>query len=136
MRLVLNRHYGGFSIDREMVDWLVKEKGWTVGSAEDYDKGTHDLVLFYGSFYPGKSRDSIAFRSNPDLVECVEALQKRHADWGWVARQSSLLFGLRVVELSVDAYIDDVDDGIEEVRCSIQTCYREQAAITVTPAVS
>jgi hypothetical protein len=93
-KIVLNRNYGGFSITEEMFDWLVQNKGW--------------------KDYPAYGDDEV--RRNPDLIECVRAVQKAHENDSWSEQRYNQIFALRIFDVTVNLEIEDVHDGMEEAR--------------------
>jgi hypothetical protein len=100
-KIVLNVRYGGFSLTKEMTDWLVKNKGWKV------DKDGQLEVELYRN-------DEV--RRNPDLIECVRAVQKAHADDSWSDRYYDQTFALRIFNVTVNLGIEDIHDGKEEAQ--------------------
>ena len=84
MKVVINKCYGGFGLSQEAYKWLIKNKGWTVTEYTDDGYGYKDpeakLVQAkvsrpsYGDFYLVSNKEEQSFRSDPDVVECVEIL--------------------------------------------------------------
>jgi hypothetical protein len=68
-KVVYNACYGGFSLSREAMEWLVAHGADTDGSLSDELK--RDKGPFSESFYP------LIARHNPLLVQCVEELGEK-----------------------------------------------------------
>lgn len=93
MKFVINSCFGGFGLSKEAKEWLAEHKGWKVADHVDPDKLYHgdcqklleEGYHFYNyesSYEPLNGLSFLAstyeleFRSNPDIVECVEVLGK------------------------------------------------------------
>ena len=84
-KYVLNGCYGGFGLSDEAFKWLIDNKGWTTTKEEDEEDNTAQIWIVADSDFTNMSRYhancpsdySLEFRSNPDLVECVESLGKK-----------------------------------------------------------
>lgn len=120
LELVIHVSYGGFHLDTEMALWLL-ERGWNIVTQKEYEQNypkkypintLHDL---YGMFCP--MDDTIEFRSHPDLIECVRALQKLHEDDDWPERRQVYVHRLQVVKVKINVEIEDYNDGYERVSC-------------------
>ena len=117
--IVLHTKYGGFHITEEMAEWLIKF-GWEV-VPDDRDKNdcplTH-LVKFGSNTYYHWHQDSIAFRTHPDLIACVQAIQK--AQTGLKNnRDRPYIYNLAIKKVAIHLEIEDYDDGHERVLCSL-----------------
>jgi hypothetical protein len=119
---VINTTFGGFNLPREIADWLIENKGWSV--VDDInDELAPDCKLvvrcFDGNYYPAGDRDDPRLRSNPDLIEAVRAVQKKflddNPDAGRNKKRDSRLFDLSVVTVAVDINIVNYHDGREQV---------------------
>lgn len=118
--VVINAAYGGFTVTREMAEWLIANRGWSVVREADYDYATRTpacrlIESRWGYGLPPGTRDDIAFRSDPDLVACVRELRKRRADAGRADKRDDPLHDLRIVRVTVAMEIEDYNDGHERV---------------------
>lgn len=78
MKYVLNHCFGGFGLSDEAFEWLIKEKNWKVGKeGAETQIGKFDRQSFGSNYYLTPSSHDLEFRSNPDLVECVETLGEK-----------------------------------------------------------
>lgn len=105
--VVINTNFGGFGITQAMGDWLVKNKGWTVGEWED----GCDLVRYGMGYYTGSRHSKTSLRTHPDLVECVRAVED--------------VKDLKVVRIRIHLEVVDENDGIENVSCWAERCETE-----------
>jgi hypothetical protein len=117
--IVINVEFGGFSVSREMAEWLRDEKGWTTTEDEnEIDKDNFDFVMSKHWFHPNKyDRDSVEFRSNPDLVECVKFFHKKYEDECFIGKGKPQVMCLRVIEATVHLDVEHVYDGKEGISC-------------------
>lgn len=119
MKVVINKCYGGFGLSTEAFEWLITNRGWRSSplkkSARNpvdptaelwHYRDEKDMVFGKYSFNSFNSYDS-DFRSNPDLVACVEILGDK---------ASGNFASLKVVEIpdGVDYTIEEYD-GIESI---------------------
>jgi hypothetical protein len=129
LTVVINGSYGGFSLNKEMAEWLRDNKGWKVAPSDTYPSNDYDLV-FCGddSVYPStkwKSNDSMAFRSHPDFVECVRWLKWKYRNYDkhrshqiedrYLYSSISHAHDLCIVEVRVSVEVGDKYDGIENI---------------------
>lgn len=123
LEVVLHRKYGGFHIDTEMALWLMENRGWTVVKESQYDyKQKAEWPLTYlvesgSDWHYHPTSESLAFRSQKDLIDCVRALQLLHENDSYMERTYGHIFGLDVVKIKVFASIEDYNDGHERVNC-------------------
>jgi hypothetical protein len=114
-KIVLNVRYGGFSLTKEMADWLAKNKGWKITEKNHLDT-ENDLCGLYGEYYPTNKYGEDEIRRNPDLIECVRAVQKAHVKDSWSDQHYDKNFALRIFDVTVNLDIEDVHDGKEEAQ--------------------
>jgi hypothetical protein len=130
MEVVLHRKYGGFHIDTEMALWLMENRGWKVVKESEYDynkKGDwplNYLVEGFSDWYYHPRSESLAFRTQKDLIDCVRALHEVHKDDSYPESYYGHIHGLKVVKVKVFAEVEDYDDGHERVNCWSDS-YRE-----------
>lgn len=118
--IVINNQYGGFSFDREMAEWLHKNKNWGIAGASDFpqdDLIAPCLIQWSGDlYYPVSRLDNVELRLNPDLIECVKTLRAKYEDQlqpGHKLRNKVLDLVVQKVNVEVD--VEDVHDGKERV---------------------
>lgn len=126
IEVVLNRAFGGFSLDLEMVTWLTEHKGWIVKSYDEHQRGEFCHLIDHGHsslFYPPNNISStIEFRSNPDLIECVRTLQKLYGNDNYTKKITHQVCNLRVVKFEVTIEVEDYNDGYERLNfCGYET---------------
>ena len=115
-KIVLNVRYGGFSLTKEMADWLAKNKGWKITKKNNLDT-ENDLCGLCGDYYYATSKyEEDEIRRNPDLIECVREVQKDHAKDSWSEQRYNKNFDLQIMDVTVHLEIADVRDGKEEAR--------------------
>lgn len=127
LEVVLNCKYGGFSIDSEMALWLMENRNWTVVKDSVYDYKSKNefpttcLVEGIGDwFHHAKySFNSIEFRSNRDLIDCVKAIKDIHKNDKYPDSYYAHIHSLEVVKVGVLAEIEDYDDGHERITCQV-----------------
>jgi hypothetical protein len=121
--VIVNVEYGGFSIDRELLDWMVS-KGCKVFNDEkkyeDYHKNHPSKDLCFISFSKdswapysdGKyiDRDDLFLRTHKDLIKGVKALKKKHGD-----SDRRKVLDLKVVKVQINLEVVDYNDGKEYV---------------------
>lgn len=117
---VIHSSYGGFRVSLDMAMWLVENRGWKVVSKSEWDYDTKlpvcDLIDYGGDhFSPPSENDSTTFRSNPDLIACVLAIQAAHADDSFTDRYYRYENGLRIVKMYAEVGIENYNDGHERV---------------------
>lgn len=117
MKVIKNCCYGGFGLSDEAFEWLIKNKGWVVtgwnhegnkiNPEADIIKKSETMVID-SHYYLSKDEDSPELRTNPDLIECIEALGEKAS--GGCAK-------LVIVEVpdDVEFQIDEYD-GWETIR--------------------
>jgi len=115
MKVVVNRCYGGFGLSDAACEWLMKNRGYTLGNGENKeDWQTHNIVTWtmlskYALIRTPNGVDSEdkAFRSHPDIIAVIEALGEA-AD-GMCAK-------LEIVEIpdGIEWHVSEYD-GIETV---------------------
>lgn len=123
IKIAVNTAYGGFSLTREMAEWLRDNKGWTLGTFDD-DYHNFDITGSNGTYFTKddlENRGSFKSRSNPDLIECIETLQakyelelkeipawKRHEYIGNLAT-------IKVETINIEISVVDENDGKEHI---------------------
>lgn len=89
MKVVINRCFGGFGLSQEAYKWLIKNKGWTITEYTDDGYGYKDpeakLVqvkspVSRGDYYLVGNEEEQSFRSDPNVIECVETLGEEAND--------------------------------------------------------
>jgi hypothetical protein len=105
MKIVINACHGGFGLSTQAFDWLIENKGWKVTDYTEDKRGYVDptaQIIFSGSTWARYylMHDGESFRTNPDLIEMVEALE---------SDANGRCANLRIVEIP-----DDVDWQISE----------------------
>lgn len=125
--LVINGNYGGFSLNREMAEWLRDNKGWKLAPSDTYPTDDFDLAGDNDFWYASTkwNRNEIEFRSNPDLIECVRWLKWKYRNYDKHStryiedhRKASSIrhaYDLRIVKVNIEIGIADKFDGIEAV---------------------
>jgi len=116
VKIVVNRCYGGFGLSDAACEWLMKNRGYTLGNGkitEDWE--TFNIVTYDGfmSTYailstPDEvSSDDNKFRTHPDVIAVVEALGKG---------ANGSCAGLEIIEIpdGINWHIDEYD-GVETV---------------------
>ena len=127
MKYVINSCYGGFGLSDEAYGWLIENKGWRVVPPEiDVGPMYNDEVMklvaqgyklyrdrnpisSFGTIHMLEYGYDLEFRSNPDVVECVETLG---------AKANGSFAALRIVECDVS--VEDIEisdyDGVENLQ--------------------
>lgn len=92
MKIVINTCFGGFGLSQKALQWLIDNKGWKVAPKDKtkklYYPDVQKLIeegyslyevesALYGPLIVLGSEGELSFRSNPDIVECVETLGKK-----------------------------------------------------------
>lgn len=117
--VVLNREFGGFGISQEMALWLVSNKNWPVVDMDDFDWNNQEkypincLIIWDNKKYSTVHDRNIEFRSHPDLIECVKAIQELHKNDEFA--NSDKIHDLHIQNVKVDLDVDDYHDGKEAV---------------------
>jgi hypothetical protein len=123
MKIVLNKEPGGFRITKEMAQWLGFHRDWAIIPEEEINKDTiyiDPLRTLFKSKHGYRTENysdinSFKFRSNKDLVDCVESLQEKHKDEDDDRNQDLRdLNSLKVTCINIQ--IVNIHDGIEDVR--------------------
>lgn len=92
-KYVINRCYGGFTLSQDAFKWLMENKGWKCATpTKDFYIDTTKTYLSlgfriyssenlpmgrlpgYGVLHALEETSSLSFRSDPDVIECVETL--------------------------------------------------------------
>lgn len=124
LEIVINTTFGGFTVSKEMGEWLISNRQWKVVDENDHDFQT-DLPLgtLLRSKWGYSPTDSgrFEFRSHPDLVACVRALQELHAGDKHALRREQRIWDLEVVEATVHIDVVDYHDGKEKIECWMET---------------
>jgi hypothetical protein len=117
--VVIHTEYGGFHITKEMAEWLIK-CGWEVvpDTRDKTDCPFTHLVKFGSNTYYHWNQDSIAFRTHPDLIACVQAIQKEQTGLK-NNRDRPYIYNLTIKKVRINLEIEDYDDGHERVLCSL-----------------
>lgn len=84
MKVVVNRCYGGFGLSDAACEWLMNNRGYTLGDGnrkedwETFNIVTWNMLSRYALVRTpdGVDRYDTAFRSHPDIIAVVEALGK------------------------------------------------------------
>ena len=115
MKVVVNRCYGGFGLSDTACEWLMKNKGYTLGDGNvkedwnNFDIVTHSSMGKYAILrtHDGVSKWDREFRTHPDVIAVIEALGKG---------ANGMCASLDVVEIpdGIEWDIDD-HDGIETI---------------------
>jgi len=119
--LVLHVGYGGFNLDKEMVDWLVENRGWSIidhkdTSSKNAETFNKTIINFHGgSWYSHPNQDQIEFRSNQDLIDCVRAIRKKHENDSFSEWYYSHIKQMAIVEIDIQPQIVNYSDGHERV---------------------
>lgn len=112
MKVVINRCFGGFGLSDEAYQWLIDNKGWRSSPLKNgnpvdntaelwhYDDDNKHSSLFNKYATNAVSVYEIEFRTNPDVIECVETLGEK---------ANNPLARLEVVEIP-----DGIDFEIDE----------------------
>ena len=122
--IVVNEEYGGFHLDAEMALWLMEQKHWRVTENDnDFETTEYDLVGMKDCFWPTKKYGETEFRMHADLLECVKELKKKYEAMSYLERKRSnaKVLDFRIVTTQVNIEVEDIDDGIEQVKCWITT---------------
>jgi len=112
MKIAINNCHGGFSLSTEAYEWLIKNKDWKVTtwrdsnnlidkSAQLVEANEHDFDWL--KYYPiDDDRASLDFRSNLDVIECIETLGEK---------ANGRCAEIKIVDVpdDVDIYIDEYD---------------------------
>jgi hypothetical protein len=129
VEIVINCDFGGFSLDTEMAIWLMEMKGWTVTEEPSMSETDHyDLFGMGDFFWPtakhtdgGNDRCDTSFRMNPDLIECVKALQDKYKEllvWQRLnLKPDHKVLSLGIAKLRFHVDVVNEYDGKEEVKC-------------------
>lgn len=82
-------------------------------------------MLFEEKYYiMAVKSDTMEFRSNRDLIDCVRAIQKLHENDEYPESYYGHIHKLRVKKVKVHIDIEDYHDGQERFNCYIdQDCY-------------
>lgn len=120
IELVLHRRYGGFSIDMEMALWLIENRQWTLIKHKDYDYQKRNefplnCLIEMGRDYYHPNSDSLAFRSQKDLLDCVRAIQEVYKNDSWSEAYHGHIQGLEITKVKIFAEIEDYNDGHERL---------------------
>lgn len=118
MLYAINQCFGGFGLSQEACEWLINNKGWKVADHVDGNNLYHSdclkLINEGYHFYKllGESligplclllkKDSLEFRSNPDVIECIQALG--HKANGRHAQIELIECDLPPSQLEIDEY--------------------------------
>jgi len=114
MEVVIHVDFGGFHIDDEMALWLMENRGWTV--TKDHNANADLCECFGNYFYPLKYEpDSVVFRSHPDIVSCVRALQAAHKDDEYRERYYGYIHKLKIQKVRPYLSIENYYDGKERL---------------------
>ena len=109
--VVINARYGGFHLDTEMAIWLMENKNWVVGKNKDLEDCGFDYYM------PPQNTDEIAFRMNPDLIECVCALKEIHKNDVYPDSYYGHIHTLKIEKVKVYIGVENVNDGKEKITC-------------------
>jgi hypothetical protein len=119
-KIVINTQFGGFSLDLEMANWLVKNKNWII--TDDAESQEHDLIVVgMNYFYPSNKYQDIQFRMLPDFIECVEFLQQKHKNISYINRYRHQVLNLSIVKFDIDLTVEDIYDGKEAIRVNYES---------------
>lgn len=129
LEVVINTEYGGFSLTKEMAEWLQKEKSWKIcadkdldlNSKEKYDAANREFDLIgWGSYYRETDKwNKIEFRTNAALIECIKFFKKKYKTASYTQRMHnadiSAVCSLKIEVVNISLQIEDYDDGKEKI---------------------
>ena len=123
--MVLNTDYGGFSINTEMALWLSENREWNVISEKEYNYKKKDeypittIVDMRGDYFYSPCGDTIEFRSNKDLIDCVRAVKLAHENDSFPESRYGHINKLNIIKVGTLLEIEDYHDGKERVICHV-----------------
>lgn len=130
LKLVINNGYGGFTITKEIAEYLKTHKNWKIAKIEGYTLPTETPPnTIYHIHYSGKPSqdywchkpDSIEFRSNPDLIEAITKTkqhleqQYQHNQIEWKDYYYNQLRKYKIINITTLLEIESYNDGHERV---------------------
>lgn len=79
------------------------------------DGGHHPPIAppMLNDYFFKNSNNDISIRTNPDLIECVKALQEKHKGISFSYKKKPKIRELEVVKVEIE--VEDFHDGIEKV---------------------
>lgn len=121
--IAINRSYGGFSIDKEMADYLI-EKGWKTTTDP---RNRDDKTIFQinsNDKWVALANDSVVTRSDPIFLDCVRFFQDKYKDLDWIQkdRHNSCALKIKIVNVTASVEVEQYNDGHERV---IVNCYND-----------
>lgn len=123
IEVVLNNAFGGFALNKEMADWLVSNKGWSIIKHKDYDHEMkypiNTLMELYGEYVAPSKCNCFEFRTNKELIECIRFFKAKHVN---SFRERVNDFKIEKIEIRFD--IENYHDGYE--RCSVDVISDEE----------
>jgi hypothetical protein len=67
--IVIHKDFGGFSFDREIADWLEKNKKWKIGGLNDYEKQEYKILKAGENYYLAPDCYEENIRFDKDLIK-------------------------------------------------------------------
>lgn len=96
-----------------MVYWLNENRGWSLDLFDGISINSNYLKDF-------NRTDSFEFRSNIDLIECVDYIKKEHKHETWSEEYYCYECNhLSIVEFEISPYIEHYNDGHERLKVEI-----------------
>lgn len=115
VEVVIHTEFGGFSLDTEMALWLIENRGWTVTKNWE-ERENFQLIESFGDHFSSVD-DSVNFRMNKDLIDCVRALKEIHKDDTYPESYYGHIHKLEIVKMAVHLSIENYHDGKERASC-------------------
>jgi hypothetical protein len=103
-----------------MAEWLKANRCWKVGTHKDWPKNKNDhqfQVYGSGDHYSFPDNDSIALRSDHDLIACLTHFQHKYRNATDSEKRGKYhrIFSLEIKDVSIKIYIEDYHDGKEKI---------------------
>lgn len=118
---VIHTDYGGFHVNMEMALWLMENRNWKIATKDMWNKteGCQLIESIGDDYYPVD--DSINFRLNKDLIDCVRAIKEVHKDDEYPESYYGYIHKLKIVKVAIYLGIEDYHDGKERISVFPQT---------------
>lgn len=117
VEIVIHTEFGGFHLDMEMALWLMENRNWKVTKKWE-ERENFQLIESFGDFHP--TDDSINFRMNKDLIDCVRAIKEVHKDDKYPESYYGHIHKLEIVKMAVYIGVENYHDGKEKVNCHVE----------------